>query len=488
MSTGTPVMIVGLDGAPARYVFEAPAGELPNLQALMARGMWGPLASTVPPITCPAWACMSTSRDPGQLGIYGFRNRTEYAYGRLDRADGTWVNAPRLWEIISDLGRRSIVLGVPLAYPSRPFNGWLVGSFMDTGPEHDYTQPASLAEEIEEAAPGYMLDVPDFRTDDKDRLLSDIMRMTDLRFRLAAHLMRSRPWDLFWMVEMGTDRMHHGFWRYGAPDHRLYEPGHRFERAIAEYYRYIDGWIGQLLSLAPANTSVMVVSDHGAKTLTGAISMNDWLRHEGYLSMVHVPVTPAPLDPAWVDWSRTRLWAEGGYYVRLFVNGLGREPQGVVPSSEYEALLADVTSRLLAMRDHEGRRMANRVMRPYDLYREVRGVAPDLIVYLGDLDWRSAGTVGHRDIYLLENDTGPDDANHSQEGIFVLAGPDVPAAGSAQGAEIYDVAPTVLSLMGCPVPGEMIGRDLRLSGSWSPPVPTSASAGSPRTAPRPSTR
>lgn len=461
MTESPRLLILGLDGAPARYVFDAPPGALPNLQSLMARGMWGPLTSTIPPITCPAWACMSTSRDPGQLGLYGFRNRSSPSYGPMDRADGAWVTAPRLWEVLSDLGRRSAVLGLPLSYPCEPFNGWLIGSFLGPNDHDEYTQPTSLADEIEEVAPGYMLDVPNFRTDDKERLLEQIHRMTDLRFRLAAHLMRSRPWDLFWMVEMGPDRMHHGFWRYGAPDHRLHEPGHPYESAIADYYCYVDGRIGELLDLAPPETSVMVVSDHGAKTLTGAISMNDWLRREGYLVMNHVPDTPAPLDPAWVDWSRTRLWAEGGYYARLFVNGQGREPQGIVPSSEYEALLADVTARLRGMRDHEGRPMGNRAMSPYELYREVRGLAPDLIVYLGDLDWRSAGTVGHRDIYLLENDTGPDDANHSQEGIFILAGPDVPASGSVRGAEIYDVAPTALALMGCPVPLEMIGRDLR---------------------------
>ncbi|MBD3175782.1 MAG: phosphodiesterase [Armatimonadia bacterium] len=456
----SPVLVIGLDGAPERYVLEAPPGALPNLQALMARGLWGPLTSTIPPITCPAWACMSTSRDPGQLGLYGFRNRTDFSYPPMERADASWIHAPRVWEILSDMGHRSVVLGVPLTYPVRAFDGWLVSSFLGPGPAGDYTHPAGLADEIRQVAPGYMVDVPDFRTDDKERLLSQIYRMTDERFKLAVHLMRTRPWDLFWLVEMGSDRMHHGFWRYGDPDHRLHQPGHPYEHAIADYYRHLDGWVGELLQVAPDDATVFVVSDHGAKTLTGAISMNDWLRREGYLVMKHLPDVPAPLDPAWVDWSRTRLWAEGGYYARIFVNGLGREPMGIVPSSEYESLLDDVSSRLVALRDHERRPMASRAMRPADLYREVRGIAPDLIVYLGDLDWRSAGTVGHRDIYLLENDTGPDDANHSQEGIFVLAGPGVAAPGRYEGASLLDVAPTIMAALGHGKVEGMLGESL----------------------------
>jgi len=90
----------------------------------------------------------------------------------------------------------------------------------------------------------------------------------------------------------------------------------------------------------------------------------------------------------------------------------------------------------------------------------VRGVAPDLIVIFGDLLWRSVGTIGGEDgVHTLENDTGPDDANHAQDGLLIAAGPGV-AARATLAAHLLDVAPTVLALLGLPVPNEMRGHGL----------------------------
>lgn len=76
----------------------------------------------------------------------------------------------------------------------------------------------------------------------------------------------------------------------------------------------------------------------------------------------------------------------------------------------------------------------------------------------GNLDWRSVGSLGWSSIYADENDTGPDDANHAQEGLFILYDPSQKGRGRVTPAQIVDIAPTVLSLMGLPVPGDMIGK------------------------------
>jgi predicted AlkP superfamily phosphohydrolase/phosphomutase len=100
------------------------------------------------------------------------------------------------------------------------------------------------------------------------------------------------------------------------------------------------------------------------------------------------------------------------------------------------------------------------------VYEQVNGVAPDLIVHFGDLLWRSVGTVGgDGGIHTFENDTGPDDANHAQQGLFVLVAPGV-EPGPRDGAHLLDVAPTVLELMGIAVPGAMRGTSL-LAGAES---------------------
>ncbi len=108
--------------------------------------------------------------------------------------------------------------------------------------------------------------------------------------------------------------------------------------------------------------------------------------------------------------------------------------------------------------DHEGRPLATKVFKPQEIYRECRNVAPDLMVYFGDLDWRAVGTVGMGGLYTFENDTGPDGANHAQQGIFVMKGPGVPGGGKLEGLELVDCGPTVLRALGLPAPAEMIGR------------------------------
>lgn len=464
MSASRKTIIIGLDSASPRYVFGAPPERLPHTAQLRREGLWGELESCIPPITCPAWMCMATSQDPGQLGIYGFRDRADYSYDHLVPASTLTVGAPTLWEVLAAHGKRSVVIGVPGAYPPRPFDGWLVCSFLSPGPEGDYTYPKELRHEIEAEVPGYVIDVADFRTPNKDGLLTRVYEMTERRFALVEHMMTTRPWDLVWFVELGVDRLYHAFWRYAAQDHRLYEPGNRYEGVLLDYHAYLDERIGRLLGLAPDDTLVLVVSDHGARTLQGSVCVNEWLAREGYLSLRHMPPEPSELDRAWVDWDRTRAWAEGGYYARVFVNVHGREPAGCVEPSDYGAVCSELAARLEAMRDHEGRPMGNRAYRPAELYREVRGIAPDLIACFGDLGWRAAATVGHGAVHILDNDKGPDDANHAMHGVLIIRDPLDRARGEVHGASVYDIAPTVLDRLGLPIPAHMVGRPIGRGG------------------------
>ncbi len=124
------VMIVGLDCAEPSLVLERWRDRLPNLASLMERGAYGRLPSVIPPITVPAWSCMMSSRTPGDLGVYGFRNRSDHSYDNLYIANGTAIKEPRLWDLATRGGKRSIVLGVPGTYPPRPLNGVMVTCFL----------------------------------------------------------------------------------------------------------------------------------------------------------------------------------------------------------------------------------------------------------------------------------------------------------------------------------------------------------------------
>jgi predicted AlkP superfamily phosphohydrolase/phosphomutase len=459
------VFVIGLDCATPQLVFDQWRDDLPNLDALMRRGGWGEFESCVPPITVPAWTVMTSSRDPGQLGIYGFRNRADYSYERMYTVTNKAVKADRVWDVLSRAGKRVVVVGVPPSYPPYPVNGAMVGCFLTPSVEGTFTYPPELGKEIVERVGGYQVDVADFRTDDKDYLLRQIHEMTETHFRTIHHLMTAREWDFFMSVEIGTDRIHHGFWKYMDPEHPQHPPGNPYRDAIRDYYRAVDRWIGVLLSELDDDTVVFVVSDHGAKRMDGGICLNEWLIQNGYLAVKSYPNRQTPLERCDVDWDHTVAWGAGGYYGRLMLNVRGREPRGIVPPEHYEAVRDELAAKLTAIADPDGRDIGTRVYRPEELYCEVNGIPPDLIILFGGLYWRSVGSIGSGRVHTFENDTGPDDANHAERGIFVMHDPRAPMGGRRlEGLQLMDFAPTVLDLFGITPPADMRGRIVRVPG------------------------
>ncbi len=462
MNSATKVAIIGLDCAEPSLVFDRFADRLPNLTKLRDGGFWGKLRSCDPPITVPAWMSMMSGKEPGTLGYYGFRNRADHSYDKMTTATSLAVKEPLLWDRLGDAGKQVILLGVPQTYPPRPVNGLMVTDFLTPSIESNYTYPAELKAEIA-ALPDvhpYEFDISDFRTPDKGKIRDGLVRMTDKRFALARHLVKSKPWDFFMMVEMGTDRVHHAFWQYFDPEHHRFEPGNPYEGVMGDYYEHVDDQIGQLLENLPPDTHVLVVSDHGAQRMDGGIAINDWLIQQGYLVLEEPPTKPSRLEALKIDWTKTTAWGAGGYYGRLFLNVLGREPQGIIPADQYEATRDKLIAELEALGDPNGQPIGTRVHRPETLYREVRGAAPpDLFVYFGNLRWRSVGTVGGP-IHTFENDTGPDDANHAQDGLLILNGPGIPHRGPIAGMQLMDVTPTVLRLFGLDVPADLQGRTI----------------------------
>ena len=455
------VAVIGLDCATPQLVFDRYRDELPHLRRLMEAGVWGRLRSSDPPITVPAWSSMMTGVDAGTLGFYGFRNRKDYSYDGLTFAMSDAVKRDRVWDRLGREGMRSIVVGVPQTYPPKPFNGDLVTCFLTPSVESQFTYPPELKAEINGLLRGdeYMLDVKDFRTDDKKYLMNQVYKMTEQRMRVAAHLVETRDWDFFMMVDMGPDRLYHGFWSHADPTHPKYVPGNPYENCLLHYHKFLDERMGMLLEALGPETVVFVVSDHGARKMDGGICVNEWMLRNGWLSLKEPPARPTPLGKCKVDWAKTRAWGEGGYYARIFMNVEGREPQGVIPKKDYEKVRNELKAALEAIPDHKGRPIGTRVLKPEEIYRKTNGVPPDLIVYWGDLNWRSVGQVGTGAIHTFENDTGPDDANHDYHGIFVMHDPANPGGGrQLEGLNIMDVAPTILRLYGLAPEADVQGK------------------------------
>lgn len=451
-------MVIGLDCAPPEHIFDEYADELPNLMKLRDNGVYGPLESITPPITVPAWMCMMTGKDPGTLGIYGFRNRKDHTYEGLSFATSWAIKEPTVWDILSQAGKDSIVMSVPPSYPPKELRGIQIGCFMTPSADAEYTYPKEIKAELTEVVGEYVFDIRNFRTEDTQYIVDEAYRMTEARFKAADHLLATKPWDLFVMVEMGPDRLNHGIWSLIDPKHPRHRPGNPYVDALRDYYRYLDGKIGELLRHADEGTTVLVVSDHGAKAMVGGVCFNEWLLREGYLAFESdAPQGKiTPINEMSIDWSRTKAWGDGGYYGRLFLNVEGREPRGTIPRSDYDAVRDEVAAKIEAMVDHEGRPMGNRALKPEETYVATNGVPPDLIVIFGDLRWRSLGSLGHGSIYSFENDTGLDEANHAEHGIFIMSGAPGQDLGYRDGLHLWDVHSTILELFGLePAPGAL---------------------------------
>lgn len=454
------VFVLGLDSIPPELLFDRWLDQLPNIKRLISNSTYGEMKSTVPAITCPAWVSMMTSANPGRLGLYGFRNRTGYNYEGLSFSSSNTIHQDRVWDILSKMGKKVVIIGVPMTYPPRPVNGCMVTCFMTPDTKCDYTYPRELKTEVEAVSNGYILDVVDFRNGNKEVILKTIYAMTEKRFRLARHFIRSKEWEFFMVVEMGPDRIHHAFWKYVDQEHPKHVRGSKYQDTILNYYKYLDEEIGETLKLLSDDIMILIVSDHGAKKMVGGICINEWLIQNGYLKLVQYPAESTPINKRIVDWDNTMVWGEGGYYGRIFVNVKGREPRGIVASQHYEHFRNDLIKKLEDLRDENGRNINSKAFKPEDIYTECNGFPPDLIVYYGDLLWRSIGSVGNRTIWASENDTGDDDANHSQYGIFIMRNGKREYGMRRKGVTLYDIAPTILNYMGVKVPEDMEGEIL----------------------------
>ncbi|MFQ5963301.1 MAG: alkaline phosphatase family protein [Candidatus Scalinduaceae bacterium] len=459
ISLNRKVIIFGLDSAPPELIFDKWLDYLPNIRHLVSNGIFGKLKSTIPAITCPAWASMVTSVNPGKLGIYGFRNRRHYDYEGLCFVDSTSINHEPIWNILSRYGKKTIVIGVPQTYPPKPiYNGYMVTCFLTPDKNCQYTYPAELRHEVERISGGYILDVENFRSEEKEHILNTTYEMTHKRFKLARHFIQNEDWDFLMMVEMGTDRLQHAFWGFFDNRHPRYLPGNKYENVIFDYYKYIDDEIGKTICLLDEDTLILIVSDHGARMMEGGICINEWLLNNGYLKLIHYPEEVTQISKNMIDWDKTMVWGEGGYYGRLFFNVKDREPRGIIPRQNYEFLRNELIMALEDLRDEKGQNINTKVFKPEEIYSECRNIPPDLIVYYGDLAWRSVGSVGHNTIWTNENDTGHDDANHAQYGIFAMYGDSRNNAGKREGLQIMDVTPTILDRMGFEIPWYMEGN------------------------------
>lgn len=500
------MVVFGIDGG--TYHIMRPLMEkgcLPNLAALAANGVKSELSSTTPFVTPTAFTSFMTGVNPGKHGLFDFTSDSHRTYDNGPLVNSGNIKVKTLWDLLSKHGKRMNIITVPFTYPPTPLNGTMLclGNVSE-GRFRSY--PPALAQEILDHIGGYeqryLKVIREPNGPPSEELLDEYIELCNYQLekskQAAMYLLRTHPWDFLMMVFVITDRFQHYFWRYMDPGHPAYDPLHGQKRGnlIADSYRKTDEAIGEILKLVPKEAHVMVMSDHGFGPLHYVFHTNRWLKEQGFLYLrrkkakwvVSTPSLEKYLDKAGllkiakklpggirnlripviakksiplveaIDWTKTKAYATRW---GININLRTREPFGIVePGQDYEALVETIIKRIRKINDPKtGISLFDLVLRKEDIYHgQYLEEAHDILISSDNTVLRK-DPGGHATLRkITSSDLGNGD--HRREGILMLNGPLIDSDGKPDNPQLEDLSPTILYLMGLPVPDYMDGRVL----------------------------
>ena len=503
------VLVIGLDGATFDLIKPwADAGHLPTLQRLMQEGAHGSLRSTVPPMTGPAWTTFATGVNPGKHRLYDWIAREPQSYQFLP-VTALDCKAPMIYSLLSQTGRRVCALNIPMTYPPMAVNGVVVSGLPAPSTRNTITYPAELYQEIVDAIGEYIL-YPDpgqaYSDSGVDAFLARLYKTTELRVRTLEYLRSREAWDFAMVVFNGTDTICHALWKYMDKTHPLHDPAQaaKYGNAIRDYYHTLDGHLAQIVDTLPNDTTLVVMSDHGFGPFHKFIHVNNWLLRENFMqlkpgarSRIKHALFRSGFSPMNVydtlmrlgfgalkrevvrgqgqgllktlflsfedvDWGRTQAYSLGNVG-QIRINLAGREPFGCVqPGAEYEQVRSSIIERLATLRDPKtGEAVVETVYRREELYSgDYLDEAPDIVFLPRRLEYFGFGEYEFGSHKIIEAMKRGISGTHRMNGIFMAYGAAVRKGVEIQNANLTDLAPTILHLMGEAVPAHMDGRVL----------------------------
>ena len=488
------VLIVGWDGATWDYIDPfMEQGALPHLEALLERGTRAVLRSTRPPYTAVAWPSLVTGLSPARTGVFDGARLKPGSYEFVPANLSGYQGIP-IWQWANRFGRRAGVLNVPMTFPASPLDGYMVTGFDSPRRSSRVAFPQGLLQRW--AAQGYPYRVLEEETDLMDgqnphhrrlglhEFVSRWECLTLEQGRLVAWLWQTQPVDLMFVVFSVTDSLNHRT---------------RNLACIRKGYAAADRALGQILEAVAEDTMVCLVSDHGStpacryialyRALHDAgwlhfrqeVALRFWRRLPGALGQLasamwqRLPTRvrqiisqllvkgDARLTVAFdtVDWDRAQVFARTSLGP-LYLNLVGRHPQGCVAPEEASSLKAEVARYFLELKDPEGQPLFARVWQREELYSKAhsKDAAPDLL--LEPTRWSDHLITGYPSDPLVrsippEREYG----THTPDGILALAGPGIRRGHEVSPARIMDVVPTLLAAWQLPIPVEVDGQVLQ---------------------------
>lgn len=525
------VLVIGLDGATPNFLMRwAREGKLPTFARIIENGVSGKLRSTIPPVTCPAWLSFMTGKNPGKLGVFDFIDRKAGTY-KVEVVDFQKISSKYVWDVLSEKGKKVGVFNVPTTFPPKEVNGFIVAGW-PVPQSAIYTYPNGLQSELsrhvgEPESFERTIMMATWRWfSGEDQYLEGLHRFTDRELVTTRYLLKNYDWDFFMTVFSCIDPLQHFFWKYVDPKHQLYTPegAKRYGNEILRGYQRMDAIVKDLLETVDDDTTVIIMSDHGAGALHGFFNVNTWLNEKGFLQLrkeAHVfspklfsrflpkrekildslievaeslgilkiyylltdrsnlwrgllknvqdiveamPATYISFEEAEIDWSKTRAYSFGkGMVGKMYINLKGREPLGIVESgNEYEALRNHLIKELRNLRDPKTNEEIDlEVFKREEIYHgEHVDRAPDIIFFMNGLATGMDSRLGHDSTFTYDFSKRHDSGTHRMNGVLLIKGPAIKKGKKVKHAEIIDIAPSILYIMNCPIPSDVDGKVL----------------------------
>lgn len=521
MRKNPKAVIIGLDAATWTLLRSWVAeGSMPNLAKLMQAGVNGTLQSILPPITPPAWTSFMTGKNPGKHGIYNFVESERGGYA-MTYANATSRRSPTVWKLLNDAGYTVGTMNIPFTYPPEPLNGFQISGMDTPDASSPFIHPPALREELEKLLGEIQLDVRylgAMSTDERRDQVLDEMRQLDEQWRKAALcLLENHPQDVMMFVFMSIDTVQHYFWQYLDKDHFLYDPERaaKYGEAVKKVYQRLDAAAGEIIDRLPPETAVFVVSDHGGGPVVDrTIYLNRYLAQLGLLHYkksassnlqvlgkkamrlaysalratlssrqksklaVLFPKLRQKSEAAYssftsIDWSRTKAYCSEVLAAppSILINLKGVKPEGIVDPADYDSLVNTIIEKLADLKDpRTGKPVINKIWRRDEVFHgPFANEGADLI-----LDWWSEDSLFSTEPSFPEDndksalvirehkpaETSEWGGTHRLYGIVVARAPVFRSGTEVQNPRLIDIAPTLLHLLGVPVPEDMDGHVL----------------------------
>jgi predicted AlkP superfamily phosphohydrolase/phosphomutase len=472
------VCVIGFDGATFDLIEPfMKRGLLPHFQKLLAEGASASLISVIPPVSAPAWVSLVTGKNPGIHNIYGFTD----GKGRI--VNSTFRRSKALWNLLDEHGKRSILINVPMTSPPEDINGIVISGILSP----------------HEKGFSGRFDIDKESIMEKENTLAKMFQWEITKTERALHMLKNEEWDLFFIVYHLSDFVPTLYWKYMDTKHPQYTPDDTLSRAVEDAYKVLDDILGIFLSALDGNIHVVVVSDHGMGPSTRVFNINEWLRQEGFLHM-KAAVMEKTLSPEKI----AALIEQHGLIknmVRIIPESFQKKAYKLIfsrsknvfsriekTSSAYAYSHAHFASIWLMNKNNENGNSSNNKKKKEKQDKENEDILSLIEEKIKKFKDPKTGEKVITHVYRRDHifhgasiDNAPDlvveavphysirsqrlgtlfseplqSGDHRMNGIFIAHGPHI-RKGTLGKISIFEVCPTLLAILGLPVPSDIDG-------------------------------